>query len=363
MKIKFPALMRSGVHAGRLSLLALTILLAASCQHKQVGPDTPPVVKSVLVFNEGQYQSGNSSIVAYDPMAKTVSDDIFAPANNGAKLGDVPTSATFHDGRLFVPISGSGKIYVIDPLTSKLIAKITGLDSPRYIYFVDKTKAYVTNLNVAKITIINPETMTITGSIDTPTAAERLVKVGDYVYSNLWSYGNQVIKIDPKTNAIVGAVTVGVQPMTMVADKNGMLWVMCDGAQWDPARAEDASMAKIDPRTMNVSQKFIMPKVSAFGLRMEMDNMSENIYYLTDAVYKMSVSASALPTVPVVTLAKGVSGYSLGVNPMNDDIYVGDAVDYTQRGMVYRYSAKGELLDKFTAGIVPAFYYFSSGKM
>ena len=33
--------------------------------------------------------------------------------------------------------------------------------------------------------------------------------------------------------------------------------------------------------------------------------------------------------------------------------YVADAIDYQQKGIVYRYSPEGELLDEFRVGIIP----------
>lgn len=360
MKINFRSLLRSGVHAATISSLTLaTMLLAASCTQKDSQP-AAPTVKSVLVFSEGQYQASNASIISYDPDKKVATLDIFGPANGGAKLGDVPSSATMYDGRLLVPISGSGKVYAIDPVTGKLLDKLTEVDSPRYISIINDHKAYLTNLNTPKITIFDPSTFKITGSIDTPTAAEMLVKVGDYIYANLWSYGNQLIKIDPNTDKIVNSIKVGSQPLALLADKTGMLWAMCDGAQWNPAMKEPASIVKVDPEKMAVVQKLELPAAVAFSMRMVMDNAGENIYYMTDAIYKMATTATALPTTPLVTFDKGVSGYSLGINPANGDLYVGDAIDYTQRGVVYRYTSAGVPLDKFTAGIVPSFYYFSS---
>ncbi|MDE7119376.1 MAG: YncE family protein, partial [Muribaculaceae bacterium] len=45
--------------------------------------------------------------------------------------------------------------------------------------------------------------------------------------------------------------------------------------------------------------------------------------------------------------------YGLTVNPRNGEVYVADAIDYQQQGMIYRYSTAGELIDQFYAGITP----------
>lgn len=41
------------------------------------------------------------------------------------------------------------------------------------------------------------------------------------------------------------------------------------------------------------------------------------------------------------------------VSPKNGDVYVADAIDYQQQGMIYRYTEDGELVDEFYVGIIP----------
>lgn len=363
MKKSTFALSRSGVRAWGLATLLVAVSFLFSCQNnnKGGGDDELPPISSVWVFNEGQFMADNASISSYDPATKTAVEDIFSVANGGAMLGDIASAAVMHKGQMYVTLSGSGKIYVIDPKTGVLTSKITGLNSPRYIHFLSETKAYVTNVNVPEITIINPATGAITGSIVTASPAEMLVAVGGYIYSNLWSYGKHIIKIDPSKDEVVGSVEVAIQPLALVADKNGALWTMCDGGGWaeNPAGYEPfQTLLKIDPAAMSVVKKWQLPDVMAFSYRLVVDRTGDNVYYLHDGVSKMSVEAGELPATALVTMPEGAAGYSLGINPENGEIYVGDALDYTQRGLVYRFSSTGEKLDSFRAGTCPAFFKF-----
>jgi len=43
----------------------------------------------------------------------------------------------------------------------------------------------------------------------------------------------------------------------------------------------------------------------------------------------------------------------LTVDPKNGDVYVADAIDYQQDGIVYRYTKEGKLIDQFYVGIIP----------
>lgn len=45
--------------------------------------------------------------------------------------------------------------------------------------------------------------------------------------------------------------------------------------------------------------------------------------------------------------------YGLTVDPDNGDVYVADAIDYQQQGIVYRYTADGDAVDEFYAGVTP----------
>ena len=44
---------------------------------------------------------------------------------------------------------------------------------------------------------------------------------------------------------------------------------------------------------------------------------------------------------------------AVAVDPVNGDVYIADAIDYQQQGMVLRYSSDGKELDRFYVGIIP----------
>ncbi len=46
--------------------------------------------------------------------------------------------------------------------------------------------------------------------------------------------------------------------------------------------------------------------------------------------------------------------------PYTGDIYLGDAIDQVQRGIVYRYKSDGTAIDTFKTGINPGFFYSKS---
>ena len=50
--------------------------------------------------------------------------------------------------------------------------------------------------------------------------------------------------------------------------------------------------------------------------------------------------------------------YALDVDPVSSEIYVADAIDFIQRGMVYRFTSSGKAIDSFQTGIGPGSFCF-----
>ena len=66
----------------------------------------------------------------------------------------------------------------------------------------------------------------------------------------------------------------------------------------------------------------------------------------------MDVLDEELPTHPFID-SQGTIYYGLTICPRTGDVYIADAIDYVQQGMVYRYSKDKELIDSFYVGIIP----------
>ena len=188
----------------------------------------------LFITNEGNFQYGNATLSYYDPATKQVQNEIFFRAN-GMKLGDVAQSMTIYDNKGWVVVNNSHVIFAIDLNTFKEVGRIENLTSPRYIHFLSDEKAYVTQLWDNRIFIINPRTYEITGHIQVPDmtmesgSTEQMVQYGKYVYCNCWSYQNRIIKIDTETDQVVEELKVGIQPTSLVMDKNHKMWTITDG--------------------------------------------------------------------------------------------------------------------------------------
>ena len=342
-------------------LLLIFSLLTAGCMEWDYGLEEDFNIstseRGLFICNEGNFQYGNATLSYYDPTTKTVENEIFYRAN-AMKLGDVAQSMIIHKGIGWVVVNNSHVVFAIDPTTFKEVGRITGLTSPRYIHFVSDDKAYITQIWDNRIFIINPKRYEVTGYIEVPDmtseqgSTEQMVQLGKYLYVNCWSYQNRLLKIDTETDSIVAELEVGIQPTSLALDCNGKLWTVTDGGyEGSPYGYEAPSLYRIDPESFTIEKQFSFRKGDAPS-EVQINGRGDTLYWINDDIWSMSVDADRVPVRPFLD-SRGTIYYGLTVDPKSDEVYIADAVDYTQQCEIYRYSASGELLDEFYVGIIP----------
>lgn len=342
------------------NLIVLLLLVATSCM--KYGPREEESFninlagRGLFVINEGNYMYGNASLSYYDPAAKKVENEVFV-RSNAFPLGDVAQSMTIHNDLCWVVVNNSGVIFAIDPATFKEVRRITGFTSPRYIHFLSDRKAYVTQIWDPRICIVDPLECRLTGYVATDMdfetgSTEMMVQIGQYLYVNCWSYQNKILKIDTGSDTVAEQLVVGIQPSRIVADCHNKLWTLTDGGyDGSPYGHERATLVRIDADSF-VAEKTFYFEPDATPRALTLSGDGHWLYWICDGVYKMAVDAPNLPAEPLIP-ERGTLYYSLTVDPETGDIYVSDAIDYTQSGVVQRYSADGTLIDTFNVGVNP----------
>lgn len=308
----------------------------------------------VFVVNEGNFMYGNASLSYYSPEKKMVESEIFINAN-GINLGDVAQSMTIYNNAGYIVVNNSGIIFIIDINTFKVKGTITGFVSPRYMHFVNDNKAYVSDLYSSRIYIVNPQTRKITGSISTGKhkSTEQIVQCGRYVYVNCWSYDNTILVINSETDQICDSLTVGIQPNSMVIDKNNKLWVLTDGGYEGSAYGNEMpSLYRINTADLTIEHKFDFT-INDSPSSLCINNTQDTIYYINKSVWRMDVADANLPLQPFIAYS-GTLYYGLGVSPHTSEVYLADAVDYVQNGKMYRYTPQAVCIDTVTTGICPS---------
>jgi YVTN family beta-propeller protein len=348
-----------------LWLSALCALLVFQrCSDDDAPTASNPLNGGVLVANEGGFLKANATVTYYNPETDSIAQNIYRNAG-GQYAGDVLQSITLTDDRAYLVLNGSNAVEIADAKTFARVGTFTNpeLLMPRYMEVING-KGYVSfwgsyaaegGLEGSAIQVVNLQTLQVEKTIDTNDGVETLLYNGRYLFvaNNNLGIGNTVSAIDPATNAVVKDITVGDGPSGMVTDADGKLWVITTGGYG----ATSGDLYRIHPTTFTVEQQIHLDYAVGGDIASSPDG--RKIYYSAGTdIYSIATNATKAPETPLVEAADVAVFYSLGVNPNNGDIYVGDALDYTSAGKVYVYDAAGALKTSFAAGISPGQFIF-----
>jgi hypothetical protein len=272
---------------------------------------------------------------------------------------------------MYIVVNNSKYVYKVDEKTLKYEAKLDGLTSPRHIMLIDKNKAYLSDQESTGLWIFNPETMQKTGFVETGNTTEKMVRVGSEVIVTNWSNyyqpgtSNSTIQfVDIATDKLVDEMDVTAEPHSIVLDKNNNIWVLCSGGYMPPC---EPALFCINPKTREIVRRFDFAE-GDYPSSMAIDKAGENLFILNGGfgaldLYKMSVDANELPTVPFVnsqqTTDNSPKVFSTVAVSEDGDIYLTDVKNYMQNGDVLRYDSDGNFVTKFEAGIVPGAMMFN----
>lgn len=314
--------------------------------------------RGLFITNEGNFTYGNASLSYYSIDKKQVENEIFIRAN-GINLGDVAQSMAIRGNKGYVVVNNSGTVFVIDVNTFKVLGQIKPLVSPRYIHFVNDYKAYITDLYSPNIAVVDPQTYQVTGYIDTDghASTEQMVQYDRYVFTNCWSYDDKILVIDTETDLLVDSISVGIQPTSIVLDKNNKLWVATDGGyKGSPYGYTAPELIRIDAETRAVEQRFTFELGESLS-KLCLNGTADTLYVINKSIWRMDVEAERFPVRPFIEY-RGTLFYGITVDPVTSEVYVADAIDYVQPGVVYRFSGEAYPVDTVRTGIIPGSFCF-----
>lgn len=339
---------------GVLLLITILFVLFSCKKDKQPNDDNTIIDKDngVFIINEGNYMWSNASVSYYNFNSGNFYEDIFKNANN-RPLGDVAQSIMVLNGKAFIVVNNSGKIEVVDLQDFSSIGVISGLTSPRYMLSVNNSKAYVSDLYSNNIAIVDLNSFSITGNITCKGSTEEMILAGnEVVVTN--TRNDKVYFIDTATDRLVDSLKVGFASNSLALDKNNKLWVLCAG---DVNNSIKARLLRINVTSRQIEKDYTLNASLDIWDKMRINPLLDTLYYLNEGLYKMPVDADQIPATPFIQQGNA-EFHSFSINPVNNNIFIADAMDYIQKGKVNYYNSSGTLLGTIPAGVIPVDFYF-----
>jgi len=347
----------------------LFTLTSCESDDQPVVVEVPEQTEGVFVLNRGNHKENNASISYFDTESKTVVSDLFSTLN-GRKLGDSAQELLIYGGKMYVTVSGSYQIEVMDKKGNSLktiTSKNTdnSFHQPRcmasgngkvYVTFFDGYVGIVdtTSLEVTKIVPVglNPEQLTLANN-------KIYVAVSEGI--NYPDAGTKVAVLDASTLAEVTKIDVLKNPTEILSDSQGDVYVISMG---DYGKTVKNTLQRIDKQTQ---------KATALMEATTMTIENDTLYAIYSPYYnkpeinhiKYDCKNESLVTKNFLTedfkYPAGLSPSCLKIDPVTRNIYIGIGV-YGTKSDMYIFTPEGKQLHKFEVGLDPKAIAFISNK-
>ena len=140
----------------------------------------------------------------------------------------------------------------------------------------------------------------------------------------------------------------------MVSDNLNRVWI---GSDANPSLNIPASIYCLNT-DMSINKNIVLG-LSHSVSHLKINGAGNEIYYFdNNGVNAISINDTSAPANPFSPV-NGRNLYGLGVDPYNGDVFVSDALDYVQNSKIYRYDKNANLIQSFTAGLIPGNFAFN----
>ena len=306
----------------------------------------------MYILSEGLFNQNNSSLARYSFNRQRCTNNYFS-ANNQRGLGDTANDIAIYGNKIYVVVSVSSTVEVIDFPTGKSIRQISLLRDngssrqPRAIAF-DKDKAYVCSYDgtVARIdtTSLEIEEIVTVGR----NAEDICVQNGKLYVSNSGGLDysgpgvdTTVSVIDITTFKETKKIEVGPNPGKILPGLEEAVYVVTRGTDIE---AGDYHLVKIDSRTDAVATTYD-EKVLSFAIDGPIAYLYTYDYQTKDSVIKVfDLNAGTVIRDNFITDGTAIqTPFSIQLNPFSGNVYITEAYNYTVKGDVLCFNQQGQL--------------------
>lgn len=344
----------------RINIIFLFLLgLLASCEKPPIEvedkPDLKPANGYLYVLNEGNFQSGNATIDYLSFADNSVNTNAFEN-KNGRPLGDVLQSMNRLGDKGYLVVNNSAKIEVVNLPDLSSIATITGFKSPRYICFKDADKAYVSEYYNGGIKVVNIQANAIQSTIPITGNCEEMVLLDDKLYVTVTNK-DLLYVINTTTDELIDSVKLAYFPNSIQVDKDKTIWVLSAGNN-STTNYKNGALQQIQPTDNSIMQSYpIQPRSEHGAIKLRINNSGTRLFWINKEIYSYTISSTPPSETPFISIPNGAL-WALNYDSLNNEIYVGNALDYNQRSVISHYDMDGISKGEFKGGVISTSFYF-----
>lgn len=341
-----------------IKYLFVIVLFLASCKKDNTAPDIEKgkVYKNgILVLNEGLFQQNNSSLSWLDLDTKEVTKNVFLAINN-RPLGDTGNDIIRFGGKIYIVVTGSSTVEVIDKNTLVSLKQIqfnynNKAQQPRQItfsngnIFVSSFDGYVSVIDTTSLKIKkrikvgrNPEGITVSNH-------SLFVSNSGGLDAN--NPDSTVFEINLNTLEVVDTFVVGKNPGDVIADDFNNIYVVKRGdynnnlSELVRINLTDQSIDNLGYPTTTLAIRGNSLYLSNYDFNAGSSNVG-----LFDCSSQSMVNSSFISNEEITTLY-GVIPYK------SDQLICIDAMNFTNSGYLKFFNSFGQLTKSYNVGLNP----------
>lgn len=351
----------------------LGILALNSCEKDDKEPEMPVLKTGVYVLNQGKPKSNDASLSYYDFETSKATSDIFASRNKRG-LGDIGQDIIRYGSKVYIALTGSSVVEVINAKTGVSIKSISMVDAkgnattPQTLTSANG-KVFVV-LNSGSVARLDTTSLSVDKTLAVGSNPDKSVIANNKLYvANTGGmaavYDSTVSVINLPDFSQETKIKVNLNPSGGIgADGDGNVYVLSNGNYSNiPGKFQRIEAGTNHVTDINLSmQGFTIAGNYAYYFNFETDyttwlakdgSVTVGVYDLKNQKITNAniINSSSVQKTP----------YGIGINPLNGDVYVG-TTDYVNSGKAYCFGSDGTLKYSFTTGVNPYKFLFITNK-
>lgn len=333
-------------------VLFLAFALSVSgCKKDDFGPQSnqpnqSQKVTGVVVLNEGTFTWSNASLSVVNLENQTVNNNVFQQANN-LPLGDVAQSAKRVGDEILVVVNNSNKIVRVNAENFTLNGSIEGLQSPRYMEFTnsDSNEIWVTDLFANQIHVVDLNTNAVSGAILVSGWCE-----------NIERFDNKMWVLNKKDSVIQVYHSQNQQLVSSLLSNDKVIDFK-RMASHEVLVYGKKGIYKVNTNSLAIESIHAFGTIKTGG-KIAYDSINKKVYLLSKNLEMLDLANPSQWEV-ILTPNAGQQFYGLATHPQNGNVFVTDAKDYVQNGVLIQWDVLTKETTEYGVGIAPQYILFN----